>query len=117
VSANSKEKDADHLRDDLNTLGGCGDGGSAPTEQCADLSDQRKTVDSSRNIAIGAFVVGGVAALTAGYLYWDALSHRRASATLRQKPALALTPAMDLGRSTERHQAAESFKLTLSGTF
>lgn len=116
VNANSKESDADNLRDDLNN--GCVEGGSAPADRCADLNDQRKSVDSSRNIAIGAFVVGGVAALTAGYFYWDALAHRSASsARPRQKPSVALTPSIDMTRSAEGRRAPESFKLTLSGTF
>lgn len=118
VNASSKETDADHLRDDLSALGGCGESGAAPAESCADLSDQRKSVDSSRNVAIGAFVVGGVAALTAGYLYWDALAHRSAStARLRQKPSVALTPSIDMTRSAEGRRTPESFRLTLSGTF
>jgi tetratricopeptide (TPR) repeat protein len=118
VNASSKESDADQLRDDLNTLGGCGDAGTAPVESCADLGEQRKSVDSSRNIAIGAFVVGGVAALTAGYLYWDALAHRSApAARLRQKPSVALTPSLDMTRSSEGRRTPESFRLTLSGTF
>ena len=118
VSANSKESDADSLRDDLNSRGGCGDGGTAPAEQCADLNDQRKGVDSSRNIAIGAFVVGGVAALTAGYFYWDALAHGGGTAARpRQKPSVALTPSIDMTRSSEGRRGPESFKLTLSGTF
>lgn len=122
VNAGSKESDADKLRDDLNALGGCGENGGAPGEQCADLNDRRKSVDSSRNIAIGAFVVGGVAAIAAGYLYWDALAHSGTSAAkgtlpLRQKRTVALAPSIDLGRSAEGRRTPESFKLTLSGTF
>ncbi len=119
VNANSKESDADSLRDDLNGRGGCGDGGTAPSLQCAGLADQRKSVDSSRNIAIGAFVVGGVAALTAGYFYWDALAHRSGSAAAqpRQKRSVALTPSIDMTRSSDGRRAPDSFKLTLSGTF
>jgi hypothetical protein len=122
VSASSKESDADKLRDELNTLGGCGENAGAPAEQCADLNDQRKSVDSSRNVAIGAFVVGGVAAIAAGYFYWDALAHGSNSAAntrpLRQKPSVALTPSIELGRaSSEGRRTPESFRLTLSGTF
>lgn len=126
VSANNKESDADQLRDDLNLLGGCGAGGSAPAGDCAELSDQRKSVDSSRNIAIGAFVVGGVAALTAGYFYWDALAHRGTSDSARSRlrphrnrslASVALTPSLEMGRSASGNRAPDAFKLTLSGKF
>jgi hypothetical protein len=118
VSASSKEDDADKLRDRLNEEGGCGDDGTAPSAQCAKLSDQRKSVDTSRNIAIGAFVVGGVAAVAAGYFYWDALAHRSSkSAGTIGKRSLALTPSIDIGRASAERRAPESFKLTLSGTF
>jgi hypothetical protein len=118
LDAGSKEDDADELRDVLNDQGGCGKEGTAPSSKCSALGDQRKSVDRSRNIAIGAFVVGGVAAITAGYFYWDALAHRgRSTARVLRKRALALTPSVDLGRASAQHRAAESFKLTLSGTF
>ncbi len=118
VNAGSKSSDADRLRDDLNALGGCGENGTAPADQCKDLSEQRKSVDSSRNIAIGAFVVGGVAALTAGYFYWDALAHHGGTSTAARTPrsrrTLAFTPSVDMARGS---RTPDAFKLTLSGTF
>ncbi|HYQ17038.1 MAG TPA: PEGA domain-containing protein [Polyangiaceae bacterium] len=121
LDANSKADKADQLRDDLNAEGGCGDRGTAPSERCSDLSSKRKSVDTSRNIAIGAFVVGGVAALTAGYLYWDALAHSgQESASARNRRArrsVALTPSVNLERGADGRRTPESFKLTLSGTF
>jgi tetratricopeptide (TPR) repeat protein len=124
VNAGSKETDADHLRDELNAQGGCGDGGSAPSEQCSALTSQRKSVDSSRNIAVGAFVVGGVAALAAGYLYWDALAHPGSAHSAacsrsprQQRRAVALTPSVEMGRSTAGSRAPDAFRLTLSGSF
>jgi tetratricopeptide (TPR) repeat protein len=118
LDASSKEDDADKLRDLLNDQGGCSTDGTAPSGECSALADQRKSVDRSRNIAIGAFVVGGVAAITAGYFYWDALAHRgRSSARALRQRSLALTPSVDLGRASADRRAAESFKLTLSGTF
>jgi hypothetical protein len=116
LSANSKASDADHLRDGLNAQGGCGTDGHASESDCSKLHDQRKSVDTSRNIAIGAFVVGGVAALTAGYFYWDALGHRESAS--RARPLYGLKPSLDLGRSRDDRAAAiESVKLSVSGTF
>ena len=114
LSANSKASDADTLRDDLNAQGGCG--GGASDSDCNKLKDQRKSVDTSRNIAVGAFVIGGVAALAAGYFYWDALGHRESAS--RQRPLYGLKPSLDLGRARDDHAASiESVKLSLSGTF
>ena len=107
LSANSKEDDADELRDRMDALGGCN--GGAPEAECADLKDQREGVDSSRNLAIGSFVFGGVAAVVAGYFYWDALSHR-SSASARTSPLLGLLPSVEVGR-------ADTVKLGVSGTF
>jgi tetratricopeptide (TPR) repeat protein len=120
LSANSKADDADNLRDHLNALGGCSKEGTAPANQCSDLSDQRKSVDSSTNVAIGAFVVGGVAAVAAGYFYWDALAHgtsRSAKSTRARPAAVALTPSFDVKRNSDEHPSIGAFKLTLSGTF
>jgi tetratricopeptide (TPR) repeat protein len=122
LSANSKADDADERRDELQALGGCGEGGSAPAAPCADLTDRRKSVDTLRNLEVGAFIVGGVAALAAGYFYWDALSHRSSAGdkTSRRgpRPSLAVTPRVDLSRALGRDGAAlQSVKLGLSGTF
>jgi hypothetical protein len=116
LSANSKASDADKLRDQLAAMGGCS--GGASESDCASLKDQRKSVDSSRNIAVGAFVVGGVAAVVAGFFYWDALSHRGAASAARQRPLLGLTPSLDLGRARTADAASiDSVKLSLSGNF
>jgi hypothetical protein len=116
LSASSKEKDADQLRDRLlDYQGGCK--GDAPQEQCDELNDQRKSVDTSRNLGIGAFVVGGVAAIVAGYFYWDALSHRSASAR-REQPRYSLLPMVELGRGADQAAASiGSVKLGVSGSF
>jgi hypothetical protein len=123
LRANSKADEADSIRDELQSEGGCGDDGTAPAASCADLVDRRKSIDSTRNLEIGAFVVGGVAALVAGYFYWDALSHRQSGsdqATRRSSPAprLAVTPRVELSRAAGAEGGAlPSFKLGLSGTF
>jgi hypothetical protein len=116
LSANSKADDADVKRDALNALGGCN--GGAPAADCADLKDQRESVDSSRKLAVGAFVVGGVAALAAGYFYWDALSHRGSGSALQPKRTFVggLTPSLDVGRARDA-ASLESVSLGLSGTF
>lgn len=116
LSANSKADEADQKRDALNLLGGCN--GSAPAADCADLKDQRDSVDSSRNIAVGAFVVGGVAALAAGYFYWDALRHRDGGTARLPKRTFmgGLTPSVDVGRARDS-AALESVSLRLSGNF
>jgi tetratricopeptide (TPR) repeat protein len=116
LSANSKEDDADALRDSLAEYsGGCK--GEAPQSECDDLTGQRKSVDRSRNLAIGAFVVGGVAAVAAGYFFWDALSHR--GKTARREPSrLGLVPSVDFGRARAGDAAAlSSVKLSVSGNF
>jgi tetratricopeptide (TPR) repeat protein len=121
LSANSKAKDADELRDELKTQGGCGDGGSAPAGPCADLLNRRESVDTLRNVEIGAFVVGGVAALAAGYFYWDALSHGSGTAHARRAPrsrTFAFIPQVELSRApSSANGALQSVKLGLSGTF
>lgn len=115
LHANAKASDADHRRDSLQAQGGCGETGTAPEADCNSLLDQRKSVDTSRNIGIAAFIVGGVAALGAGYFYWDALAHRRASAA-RLGPLRALEPRLDLG-ARSASTSIESVKLGVSGTF
>jgi hypothetical protein len=114
LSASSKESDADSLRDRLNTDGGCNGGGASPAD-CQKLVEDRESVDSSRNLAIGAFVVGGVAAAVAGYFYWDALSSRGGSAQ-RKRPQLAVLPSVDLLRA-DGLGTASSIKLSVSGNF
>jgi hypothetical protein len=116
VSANSKASDADELRDRLNALGGCS-GDAASSSDCVDLKDQRSSVDSSRNVAVGAFVVGGVAALAAGYFYWDALSHRSAASAQRKRPLMAVLPSIDVGSDPANAAALGSVKLGISGKF
>lgn len=111
LSANGKEDDADDLRDQLQTMGGCNGGGAAEVEaDCADLKEQRESVDTSRNLAIGSFVLGGTAAIVAGYFYWDALAHRSSAKARRARPLYGLLPSLDVGR-------ADSVKLGVSGTF
>jgi tetratricopeptide (TPR) repeat protein len=116
LTANSKENDADELRDQLATFpGGCN--GDAPQTDCDDLAEQRQSVDTSRNLALGAFVVGGVAAVVAGYFYWDALSHRNREA--KREPRLyGLVPSIDVGRARATDAASVgSVKLSVSGNF
>jgi len=116
LSASSKASDADKLRDDLNAMGGCG--GGASESGCASLKDQRKSVDSSRNLAVGAFVVGGVSAVVAGFLYWHALAHHGAESAALQRPFLGLRPSVDIVRARAHDATAiDSVKLSLSGNF
>jgi tetratricopeptide (TPR) repeat protein len=114
LSANSEEDDADELRDRLEATGGCSREGAPP--ECADLKDQRDRVDSSRNLALGSFVVGGVAAVVAGYFYWDALSHRSRVGARMGRPLYGLVPSVKVGRASAG-SAVDSFKLGISGTF
>lgn len=118
LNANSKADDADKLRDRLSAMGGCS-GDAASSSDCSDLASRRQSVDSQRNLAIGAFVVGGVAALTAGYFYWDALSHRGVQAAqCRRAPFRGWTPSLELGRDRARDAASVgSVKLSVSGNF
>lgn len=114
LSANGKEDEADELRDRLEGMGGCNREG-APSE-CADLRDQRDRVDSSRNLAIGSFVVGGAAAVVAGYFYWDALSQRSRVGARKARPLYGLVPSVKVGRASAG-SAVDSLKLAVSGTF
>ncbi len=113
--AGSQEDDADALRDSL-APGVCS--AAAVPSACTELKSQRESVDSSRNLALGAFIVGGVAALTAGYFYWDALSAKGSSAR-QPAPRFALLPRLELARpSPGRAWAAfNSAELSLSGNF
>lgn len=113
LSANSKASKADDLRDDLVRQGGCGTG--ADPSGCNDLLDKRKSVDTMRSVEIGAFVVGGVAAVVAGYFYWDALSHRSGA---QQRASAQLVPTLNV--STARPVdggGLQSVKIGVSGTF
>jgi hypothetical protein len=116
LRASAKEKDADDLRDSLLRYpGGCT--GKAPQERCRELTDERESVDTSRNMGIGAFIAGGVAAVVAGYLYWDALSHRGSSAR-RDQPLYGLLPSVEVepGRDPSA-MSVGSVKLGVSGNF
>jgi hypothetical protein len=127
LKANSKSEDASGLRDGVLPLGGCNDGvkaADAAKEQqrlqgCADLKSELQSKDAATNLAVGAFVVGGVAALAAGYFYWDALRHRSVGTSVpRRRTILAsLAPSLDIGRSRANDGAVESIKLSLSGNF
>jgi tetratricopeptide (TPR) repeat protein len=119
LSASSKEDDADALRDRLEAEGGCGSG--APAGDCARLVSDRESVDSSRNLAIGAFVVGGVAAAVAGYFYWDALSGHGGAARARARDGagrsrLAVLPSVDLIQAGGVGRVS-SVKLSVLGNF
>lgn len=116
LDANSKASKADDLRDSLLKLGGCGKEGGAPTADCDTLNDQRKSVDSKRRLEIGAFVIGGVAALAAGYFYWDALGQpRRASAGGHAATRTAWLPTFNVGQT--EGTKVDAVKLGLRGTF
>jgi hypothetical protein len=117
LKANSKSDDANKLRGDVLALGGCN--GGAPEADCAELKSRLESKDSATNVAVGAFVVGGVAALAAGYFYWDALRHRGASTSQRGRRTIlgSLAPSLDIGRSRANDAAIESVKLSLSGNF
>jgi tetratricopeptide (TPR) repeat protein len=119
LKANSKSRDAGNKLDTVNPLGGCKNGQASATD-CADLKSDVSSMDSSRNIATGAFVVGGVAALAAGYFYWDALRHRSVSSSQQRGRTIlgSLTPSLDVGRARANEPASiGSVKLSLSGNF
>jgi hypothetical protein len=113
LRANSKESDADEL---LDSLGPNGCKGTVSSD-CDELKQLRESVDSSRNLAIGSFVVGGVAALVAGYLYWDALSHGGSSRAGKPSPRYGLLPSVNLRRGKQAASSVESVELGLSGRF
>jgi len=117
LQANSKSSDASALRDGVVAKGGCN--GGAPAADCADLKSKLESKDAATNIAVGAFVVGGVAALAAGYFYWDALRHRSVATSRQHRRTLmaSLAPSLDIGRSRADDAAIESIKLSLSGNF
>lgn len=125
LSANSKSDKADEKVAALGGPGACSTDGRAtaadPAErarQCDDLQGERDSVDTSRNIAVGSFIVGGVAAVAAGYFYWDALSHRESAAAARPRPLLGLKPSVDFGHSRSSGVASpDSVKFSISGTF
>jgi len=128
LKANSKSEDASGLRGEVLALGGCNSGAPEAATQaledrrragCADLKSKLESKDSATNIAVGAFVVGGVAALAAGYFYWDALSHRGVGTSRQHRRTILgrLAPSLDIGRSRASDATIESVKLTLSGNF
>jgi hypothetical protein len=117
VSANSKRSDLDESIAAHGGTAACSNGTATPAD-CADFKSRADSVDTSRHVALGSFIVGGVAAVVAGYFYWDALSHRQSAAALRRRPLFGLTPRVDVGRlQTERGFSADTVKLGLSGTF
>jgi hypothetical protein len=117
LRANSRSEEASTLRGDVLALGGCN--GGAPAADCTALKSKLESKDSATNIAVGAFVVGGVAALAAGYFYWDALRHRSAGASAQRRRTIgaSLVPSLDIGRARANGAAVESIKLSLSGKF
>jgi tetratricopeptide (TPR) repeat protein len=117
LKANSESEDASKLRDGVLPAGGCS--GGAPAADCAELRSKLESKDSATNIAVGAFVVGGVAALAAGYFYWDALRHRSVATSRQHRRTIlaSLAPSLDIGRSRADDAAIESIKLSLSGNF
>jgi hypothetical protein len=115
LSANGKEDDADELLERVNAAGTCN--GGASSADCEALKQQRESVDSSRNLAIGSFVLGGVAAVVAGYLYWDALSHKETSHAGKPSPRHGLLPSLNLRRGARSASSVESVELGLSGSF
>jgi hypothetical protein len=119
LTANSKEDKADTHLKTANAAGGCGVGGGASPSDCDRLLDERKSVDRLRNFAVGAFVVGGVAAIAAGYFYWDALSHRHREGRAPATPRYAFSPSIDLGGGSPGDRAASvrSLQLNFSGNF
>jgi len=120
VSAGSKDDDADKkiASDAVGGASGCSDGDPAKASICAEIKSDRDSASTSRHIALGSFIVGGVAAVVAGYFYWDALSHRESATASRRRPLLGFTPRVDFGRvRSEQGYSADTVKLSLSGTF
>jgi tetratricopeptide (TPR) repeat protein len=116
LRANSEDDDADALLDGLGSAFACTDMGQPLPPQCADVQQKRSSVDSSRNLALGSFVVGGAAAIVAGYLYWDALSHRSRVGVRKARPLSRLLPSLKVERAGSG-SAVDSLKLGVSGTF
>ncbi len=118
LSANSKSDAADSLASRVKATMRVCPSNPEPGTECSDLKSQRQSVDSSRNLALGAFVVGGVAAVAAGYFYWDALSHRNVVDAQRKRALFGLMPSLDVGRERAKDAASiGSVKLTVSGNF
>ena len=118
LNANSKEGKADDRVTELGGPGACGPTGSASAADCADLKSQRDSVDSSRNVALGSFILGGAAAVVAGYFYWDALAHRESKTAAKPGVTFAFTPRVELGQDRRGAASAPSaVKLSFSGTF
>lgn len=119
VNAGSKDDAADSKLAALGGSSGCFDMTDPKrASDCAEVKSDRDGASSSRHIALGSFIVGGVAAVVAGYFYWDALSHRESATASRRRPLLGLTPRIDVGRlRSEQGFSADTVKLGLSGTF
>lgn len=116
LSANAKEDEADELRDSLGSPAACKPMGQPLPAECGDLDERVSSVDSSRNLAMGSFVVGGVAAVVAGYFYWDALSHRQSASARKARRPFGLMPSVDVGRAVAA-RSVDFVKLGVSGTF
>jgi tetratricopeptide (TPR) repeat protein len=116
LSANSEDDEADELVDSLGSPSACTEMGQPLPPQCTDLEKKRESIDSSRNLAIGSFVVGGAAAVVAGYFYWDALSHRASVRARKARPLYGLLPLVKVERASAG-SAVDSLKLGVSGTF
>lgn len=114
LGAGSTERDADQLRNSLNAQGGCN--GAAPDGDCEELRAKRESVDSSRNLALGAFVVGGVAALAAGYFYWDALSSRGSASAGRDPQRARVRPSLEVD-GARGGGGVQALRLGVSGAF
>lgn len=112
VKANSTEEEADRLSSGLGSSA-CAPGGGGSEADCTNLKNKRESVDTSRKVAIGSFVVGGVAALVAGYFYWDALAHHSDASAKRARPLRALRPSFDVAHGP----GTRSVELGLSGEF
>jgi hypothetical protein len=88
VSANSEEDSANALRTTVAAEGGCGTAAMPPSPDCGALHHAWESHDSSRNLATGAFITGGVliAGTMAAYFFWPEDQQPT------QKPALHVAP-------------------------
>jgi tetratricopeptide (TPR) repeat protein len=111
LSAAAKDEDADELLERVRSLGGCPDAGAPP---CAELKSQREQVDTQRNLALGAFVVGGAAALASGYFWWQGLS-QPSRESVSCGTCLKLFPKLQLHE--HRPRASSGFMLDMQGRF
>lgn len=83
---------------------------------CNDLHERRQSVDTFRNLGIGSFVVGGAAALAAGYFFWDAMAHRHTTAQNGGR-RWAVLPRVDLAQKPDGRSAVGAVQLSVSGNF